>query len=123
MKSSEVEGGKLPAEVSWGPVHYTFSGVPEVEVEWVASHREQVHVLDVRETSELEQAVDRLENTQVIPLAELRDNISAIPTGKPIVCLCRSGRRSAMAVSILQSAGITDVANISGGILRWNELS
>ncbi|RLA57441.1 MAG: MBL fold metallo-hydrolase, partial [Gammaproteobacteria bacterium] len=46
-----------------------------------------------------------------------------VPTDKPIVCLCRSGRRSAMAVSILQEAGIADVANISGGMLRWIELS
>ncbi len=123
MKSGELDRGELPAEVSWAPVHYSFSGVPEIDVEWVISNRDAVHILDVREASELKNAVDRLANTQEIPLGELRDSISEVLTDKPIVCLCRSGRRSAMAVSILQKAGITDVANISGGMLRWIELS
>jgi len=123
LRSGEPEGGELPVDVSWAPVHYTFSGVPEVEVEWVIANREQVHVLDVREASELENDIDRLENSQVIPLGSLRESIALIPVDKPIVCLCRSGKRSAMAVNILQGAGISDVANISGGILRWNELS
>jgi glyoxylase-like metal-dependent hydrolase (beta-lactamase superfamily II)/rhodanese-related sulfurtransferase len=123
MKSGEPEEGGLPAEVNWAPVHYTFSGVPEVDVEWVIAHRDQIHILDVREAAELENAADRLENTQVLPLGRLRDAIDEVPTDKPIVCLCRSGRRSAMAVSILQKSGITDVANISGGMLRWIELS
>jgi len=123
MKSGELEKGELPAEVTWAPIHHSFSGVPEIDVEWVIAHRADVHVLDVREASELEKPVDRLENTQVIPLAELRDAIDEVPTDKPIVCLCRSGRRSAMAVSILQNAGIAEVANISGGMLRWIELS
>ncbi|RLA48183.1 MAG: MBL fold metallo-hydrolase [Gammaproteobacteria bacterium] len=123
MKSGELEKGGLPAEVTWAPVHHTFSGVPEVEVEWVISHRDKVHILDVREAAELENSVDRLENTQVLPLTQLRDAIDEVPTDKPVVCLCRSGRRSAMAVNILQEAGITNVANISGGMLRWIELS
>jgi glyoxylase-like metal-dependent hydrolase (beta-lactamase superfamily II) len=123
MKSGEPEEGGLPAEVTWAPVHYTFSGVPEVEVEWVISHRDKIHILDVREAAELESSADRLENAQVLPLGQLRDAIDEVPTDKPVVCLCRSGRRSAMAVSILQKAGITDVANISGGMLRWIELS
>jgi glyoxylase-like metal-dependent hydrolase (beta-lactamase superfamily II) len=123
MKSGELDRGELPAEVAWAPVYHSFSGVPEIDVEWVIANRDSVHILDVREASELENAVDRLANTQVIPLAELRDSIDEVPTDKPIVCLCRSGRRSALAVSILQKAGISDVANIAGGMLRWIELS
>jgi len=123
MKSGEVEKGELPAEVTWAPIHYSFSGVPEIDVQWVISNRDKVHVLDVREASEQENPMDRLENAQMIPLAQLRDAIDEVPKGKPIVCLCRSGRRSAMAVNILQSAGVTEVANISGGMLRWIELS
>ena len=123
MRSGEPEAGELPVEASWAPIHHTFSGVPEVDVEWAIAHRDKVHVLDVRETSELENPVDRLKNSQVLPLPQLRDAINDVPTGKPIVCLCRSGRRSAMAVNILKKAGITEVANISGGMLRLIELS
>ncbi len=123
MRSGEPESGEVPGEVTWAPIHYTFSGVPEVDIEWVVTHREEIHILDVRENAELEDAADRLDNTQLIPLAQLRDSVQDVPTDKPVVCLCRSGRRSAMAVNILQSAGVDRVANISGGMLRWNEFS
>ncbi|MEJ2061884.1 MAG: MBL fold metallo-hydrolase [Reinekea sp.] len=123
LKSGEPEDGLLPPKPDWAPVHYTFSGIPEIDVEWVLQHRDQVQVLDVRESNELESPVDRLPQTLVIPLGQLRGKTAEVSRDKPIVCLCRSGRRSAMAVSILQSAGFDQVANISGGMLRWRELS
>jgi sulfur dioxygenase len=123
MRSGEPGSGEVPDEVIWAPIHYTFSGVPEVDVEWVVTHQADVHILDVRENAELEDATDRLDNAQLIPLAQLRDSVEDVPTDKPVVCLCRSGRRSAMAVNILQGAGVERVANISGGMLRWNEFS
>ena len=123
MRSGEPERGEIPDEVTWAPVHYTFSGVPEVDVEWVVTHRSEIHILDVREKAELEDGADRLDDSQLIPLPQLRDSVGEVPTDKPVVCLCRSGRRSAMAVSILQSAGVERVANLSGGMLRWSEFS
>jgi len=123
MKSGKPEEGEIKPEVSWAPIYYTFSGVPEVEVEWVINNREKVLVLDVRETSELESPIDRMTGMQIIPLGELRSKLAEIPRDKPIVCLCRSGRRSAMAVGILSAADFDQVANIAGGVLRWNELS
>ncbi len=36
-----------------------------------------------------------------------------------MVAVCRSGARSAQAVVILQKAGIRDIANLAGGMLRW----
>jgi len=35
------------------------------------------------------------------------------------VTVCRSGARSAQAVVMLQRAGLPDVANLAGGMLRW----
>lgn len=122
LRSGRSDASDTQAQ-TWGPVYLTFSGVPEVDVEWVLQNRDSVHVLDVRETSELESPVDRMQSTQVIPLGELRGKTDDVPMDKPVVCLCRSGRRSAMAVGILQKAGFDQVANIAGGILRWKELS
>lgn len=122
MKSGKPAGGEMPPEPDWAPIRYSFSGIPEVDAEWVLQHRDRVHVLDVREASELESPVDRLPDTQVIPLGLLRDGVDKLPKGKPIVCLCRSGRRSAMAVGILQKAGFDQVANVAGGVIRWNEV-
>lgn len=123
LKSGKPAEGTLMAEPTWAPIYHTFSGVPEVAVDWVINHRDQVQVLDVRETAELESPVDRLTQTAIIPLGELRGRVSELNQDKPIVCLCRSGRRSAMAVAILQEAGFEQVANIAGGMLRWNELN
>ncbi len=122
LKSGKPADGEVKIEPDWAPIHYTFSGVPEVDAEWVINHRDVVHVLDVREANELESPVDRLTDTQVIPLGQLRGATESVPQDKPVVCLCRSGRRSAMAVAILQKAGFERVANISGGMLRWQEL-
>jgi sulfur dioxygenase len=33
--------------------------------------------------------------------------------------VCRSGARSAQAIVILEQAGLKDVANLAGGMLRW----
>ncbi len=123
LTSGKPADGAVQPEAPWAPICFTYSGVPEVTVEWVISNREAVNVLDVRETAELDSPVDRLMGTLVIPLGQLRGRLAEVPTDKPVVCLCRSGRRSSMAVSILQKSGLTDVANISGGMLRWKELS
>jgi rhodanese-related sulfurtransferase len=56
-----------------------------------------------------------------IPIGTLEANIDIIPTDKPIVVLCRSGRRSALAVTMLNKSGLTNVANIKGGMLDWQE--
>lgn len=123
LKSGRPETGELPPEPEWGPVQYSFSGIPEIDADWVVQHPDQVNLLDVRETSELESPVDRLAGALTIPLGELRGSLDKIPKDKPVVCLCRSGRRSAMAVNILKGAGFGQVANVAGGVLRWKELS
>jgi hydroxyacylglutathione hydrolase len=38
-----------------------------------------------------------------------------------IIFICRSGGRSGQATSIAKSMGFTDVANMKGGMILWNE--
>jgi sulfur dioxygenase len=121
MASGKPEEGALPPEPDWAPVRVTFAGVLEVEPEWVAGNQSKVHILDVREPEETVIGEAKIPHSQVISLRELRDRVREVPRDKPVVTFCRSGRRSAMAVSILQNAGIERVANISGGFLRWRD--
>lgn len=107
---------------SWGPVTRTFAGLLEIEPRWVAEHRRDVTVLDVREAAELTGDLGRIEDTIHIPLGELRARLAEVPTGKPVVTVCRSGRRSGQATVILQAAGLQDVANVAGGMIRWRAL-
>lgn len=43
---------------------------------------------------------------------------TAFPAGVKVMCICRSGGRSAEAVAMLRSAGI-DAVNVSGGMNAW----
>jgi rhodanese-related sulfurtransferase len=59
---------------------------------------------------------------QHIPLEELRGRAGEVPRDRPVITVCQSGRRSAMATVILKKSGVEAVANLSGGMLRWRHL-
>ena len=59
--------------------------------------------MDVRNASEV-QHEPKFDHAINIPLPELRERISDVPTDKPVVVHCAGGYRSAAASSILQSA-------------------
>ncbi|MFT7128196.1 MAG: sulfur dioxygenase [Gammaproteobacteria bacterium] len=117
LKSGEIPN--VPSAPDWAPVELTYAGIYEVTPNWVSHHIGKVTVLDVRETSETDGG--KIVNSLLIPLSKLTSEINKIPNDKPIVTFCRSGRRSALAVSILNSAGFSEVANINGGFLKWQE--
>lgn len=35
--------------------------------------------------------------------------------------VCRSGARSAHAVTVIEKAGLTKVANLAGGMINWSD--
>ncbi len=121
LRSGKPANGQLPEEPDWAELRVTFAGIPEVEPEWVLRHQAELTVLDVREAEEIGAHVAGLERVTVIPLSELRARIAEVPHDKPIVTLCRSGKRSSMAITILKAAGHDKVANIHGGVLHWLE--
>jgi rhodanese-related sulfurtransferase len=78
-------------------------------------------LLDVREPEEF--SAIHAPNAKLIPLGQLSSRLQEIAAykDKPIVVICRSGRRSAQAVSLLKEAGYSQVSNVSGGILSWEK--
>lgn len=122
LRSGEPEGGRPPPRPEWGPVVTTYAGVAEIAAEWVAAHRADVHVLDVRSSAECGGELGQLHGAQVIPLDELRARVAEVRTDRPVVVLCQTGRRSALAVTILARAGIVRVANVAGGMVGWREM-
>lgn len=114
--------GAVGDVVTWGPVVRTFAGGLEIDPVWVAEHRGAVVVLDVREASERSGELGLIAGSLHIPLGELRARLGDVPDGKPVVCICRSGRRSAQAATILEQAGRPAVANVAGGMIRWRAL-
>jgi len=117
MKSGQPD--ELPALPVWAPVVTTYSGILEISPEWVAAHRNDVHILDVRTKHETDEEKTRLQDAQLIPINELRDRLNEGPKNKPIMTICRSGKRSVLAFEILREAGWQQIANIKGGYLHW----
>ncbi len=76
-------------------------------------------LLDVREREEY--SAVHAPNAQLIPLGELASRINEISEykNKPVAVICRSGRRSSKAVSMLKEAGYTQVSNVKGGMSAW----
>ena len=105
----------------WAELTYTFAGIWEVEPGWLAENTANVHVLDVREAGEFKGTLGHVEGAHLIPLKTLTDNVDQLPSDQPIVVVCRSGARSAQATVLLKKAGFERVANMSGGMLRWQE--
>src|SRR5574340_139672 len=78
-------------------------------------------LLDVREPEEY--AAIHAPSAKLIPLGEVGLRLKEIETykDKPVAVICRSGRRSAKAVAILQEAGFTRVVNVQGGTNAWEQ--
>ena len=74
----------------------------------------------MRGPEELEGPDGHISGSLNIPLPELDQRHQEIPTGKPVVVVCHSGSRSALATQQLLKAGLSQVANLRGGLSRWN---
>lgn len=74
-------------------------------------------LLDVREPDEWR--AGHAPSARHIPLGDLPRRSSEVPVGRPIVVVCRSGRRSAQAAASLADAG-RQVSNLVGGMQAWS---
>ena len=123
MRAGQPEDGRAPPLPEWGPVIISYGGFPEIGPEWVACHRGDVHVLDVRSQGEFEGELGHVQEAQLIPLEDLRARVGEVATEKPVIVVCQTGKRSALATAILRKAGLTRVANLAGGMVRWREMA
>jgi rhodanese-related sulfurtransferase len=78
-------------------------------------------LLDVRQPEEF--TAIHAPDAKLIPLGDLPARLPEIAAykDKPIVVMCRSGRRSAKAVELLKEAGYSNVSNLAGGIQDWEK--
>lgn len=92
--------------------------VPEVTAEEAFSRSSggAAVIVDVREPVEWE--AGHVPGALHIPLGELHARRGELRASTPVIAVCRSGSRSAMATLALRSAGI-DAANLDGGMKAW----
>jgi glyoxylase-like metal-dependent hydrolase (beta-lactamase superfamily II)/rhodanese-related sulfurtransferase len=123
LRAGEPEDGNAPPSPAWGPVVMTYAGVPQIAPEWVAQHRLDIHIVDVRSAAEFQGELGHIESALLIPLDELRARVAEVATDKPVIVVCQTGKRSALAAAILRKAGLTRVANLAGGMARWRDMA
>ncbi|MCT0212788.1 MULTISPECIES: rhodanese-like domain-containing protein [unclassified Synechococcus] len=107
------------AAPAWAPVARSYAGLPELNPAWVVAHQSDLTVLDVRSTEEFNGPDGRVAGSLLIPLPELEGRFGEIPVDRPLVVVCHSGSRSALATQQLLKAGRQQVANLHGGLSRW----
>jgi glyoxylase-like metal-dependent hydrolase (beta-lactamase superfamily II)/rhodanese-related sulfurtransferase len=119
MKCGFVQGHSPMADPDWAPLTVTFSGIPEIDPQWVEENASTVQLLDVREPDEFTGPLGHVAGAVLIPLGTLPERVGELSKDRPVVAICRSGARSAQAVNFLRQAGFTRLANLPGGMIRW----
>jgi glyoxylase-like metal-dependent hydrolase (beta-lactamase superfamily II)/rhodanese-related sulfurtransferase len=120
MKCGHTELAEAAQAPSWAPLRYTYAGINEIDPEWLAEHRGEVHVIDVRDTNEFTGDLGHIPGSNLIPLEHLSEQFEKLDKDAPIVTVCRSGGRSAQAITLLTKAGFNKVANLAGGMINWH---
>ena len=75
-------------------------------------------LLDIRTPAEIERGVLPDALTLAMHLVPLKLSYFSENSGK-VVIYCRTGSRSTKVCQFLQEQGITNVASLRGGIIRW----
>ncbi|MCU1491295.1 MAG: Rhodanese-related sulfurtransferase [Acidimicrobiaceae bacterium] len=93
------------------------SGAPNLgPLEAVELVAEGAQLLDVRELDEWQ--AGHAEAALHVPLGALAEALDQLSIDKPVVCVCRSGGRSAQAADALVRVGY-DAWNLAGGMQAW----
>jgi len=94
------------------------SGVKRLGAAEYMKMRSTEHVLiDVRTAAEW--ASGHAPKALHIPLGDISRRMQEIPANRPVVVVCASGNRSAMAATALAKKGFDPVFNFAGGMGAW----
>lgn len=90
--------------------------LPTVDADTAAAATDDFVLLDVREYEEWMSghAPDAIH----IPMSELVTRVGELDRTRPIICICRSGGRSARVTAWLSEQGF-DAVNMAGGMHAW----
>lgn len=93
------------------------NAVPQIAPELLAKFSGTL--IDIREPDEIEEHA--IPGSVAIPMADMSVEILKQYPG-PYLLHCRSGARSTRTATMLREEGMTDVFNLTGGILAWEQL-
>ncbi len=76
-------------------------------------------LVDVREAHEFHGEQGHLEGSELVPLGTLAGALDRWDRARPVLVICRSGRRAAAACELLVAEGFEAVYNLAGGMDAW----
>jgi adenylyltransferase/sulfurtransferase len=112
MDYDELCGDTISAEET--------SAVTEIQPSQLAQRLERgerLEIIDVREPYEWQ--IGHIPGARLVPLDQIPEEIPRLDKRRETILYCKVGARSMRAAQQLASAGVTDVRNLAGGILRW----
>ncbi|HVY95447.1 MAG TPA: MBL fold metallo-hydrolase [Solirubrobacterales bacterium] len=113
-----LEGGMTAWRMEERPVH-RIELIDPVELANRLEGPQPPVVLDVRNDSEY--AGEHVPGSLHIPYGDLAARIDEVPRDRPLATICRGGKRSGLAASILQREGFADVVHVGQGVGAWRE--
>lgn len=115
--SAPIDNICLGANVLRNKMANKFKSITFFETKKKIDSKEDIVLLDVRETREFE--TNRIDNSINIPLGQLRENLDKLSKDKLIIVYCQLSLRGYEASIILQSNGFTNVKVLDGGLVLW----
>ena len=102
---------------AWRAAGLPVAQFPEISVQSLRERRRDLHLIDVRREGEWK--AGHIDGAEWFPLDNLNKSLPSTDRDTPIAVHCKSGYRSAIACSLLQRAGFTNVSNVLGGFDAW----
>ncbi|MFC2145325.1 FAD-dependent oxidoreductase [Actinomycetota bacterium] len=93
----------------------SFVDVPEMRKK--IKNGDDMTILDVRTNKEYD--AGHIEDAILVPVDDIRKNISKFDPGKETIIYCRSGYRAYLALKVLKNNGFSDVKLLNGSYLSW----
>ena len=99
-----------------------------VSTEWLSEHLKNPdlrvfdaswYLPDMKRDARAEYDAGHIPDITLIPMSELQERVSEIPTDVEVILTCRSGNRSGQVHAYLSELGYDNVHNMEGGILAW----
>lgn len=97
------------------------NSTPETDVASVvqALDAKSAQIVDVREHNEWNEG--HIPGAIHIPLGELPARLTELDSQRPVITVCRSGRRSLKAAEQLLAGGFQDAKSLAGGMIDWTK--
>jgi rhodanese-related sulfurtransferase/glyoxylase-like metal-dependent hydrolase (beta-lactamase superfamily II) len=117
-----VRGFLVGGMTAWRTEERAVSKIELIDPDELARRVEESEpplVLDVR--NDAEYAGEHIPGSLHIPYGDLAERCDELPRDRPIAAICRGGKRSGLAASILQREGFAAVVHVGQGVGVWRD--